>query len=30
MSPSVGNFIVEALIVVTFAVGLFWPTRRPH
>lgn len=28
MSPGSGNFIVEALFLITFIVGLLLPTRR--
>ncbi len=28
MSPSSGNFIVEGLFLVTFLVGVLWPTRH--
>jgi len=28
MAVSLGNFAVEALLVIVFLVGLFWPVHR--
>jgi hypothetical protein len=31
MTPATGNFIVEALFILTFVGALLWPARRrPH
>lgn len=30
MTTGTGNFIVEGLFLLTFLVGIFWPSRHRH